>query len=261
MVDIKDITKQFKEKVCKEIEITQEGINRYFISTPFSFEDGDSLVIILKKENNAWILTDEAHTFMHMSYFMDIEVLNDGKRKGIIDGITSMYSVENRDGELVLTIPNSEYGDALFSFVEALIKITDTSYLSRDMVASTFMEDFAKLLSDAVPPENIHFDWYDARDTQKAYQVDCRIETKKQPIFIFALDSDRKIMRATIALQHFKLTKIEFEAIGIYESQQDITDRRAIAAISDVIDKQFSAIEGNKDNIKEYVHNKFIKNS
>lgn len=260
-MDINDIEKQFKEKVCKEIEIMQEGIDRYFISTPFTFEDGDSLVIVFKKEKQNWILTDEGHTFMHISYFMDIDVLiEDGKRKEIVDGVLSMYSVKNRDGELMIEIPNAEYGDALFSFVEALIKITDTTYLSRERVESTFLEDFKKVISNSAPPESVTFDWYDNTDIQKTYRVDCRIETKKQPVFIFALDSDKKILRATITLQHFKLRKMEFEAIGIFESQEEIGDRKSIATFSDVVDKQFSTIEGKEDDIRQYVA-KLIKNS
>ena len=71
------IEKQFREKVCKEIIITKDGIDRYYISTPFTFEDGDELVIILKKEKDKWILTDEGHTFMHLSYFIDIDVVRE----------------------------------------------------------------------------------------------------------------------------------------------------------------------------------------
>ena len=260
-MDINDIEKQFREKVSKEIEITKEGIDRYFISTPFTFEDGDALVIIFKKEKQDWILTDEGHTFMHISYFMDTDVSReDGTRKEIVDSVLSMYSVKNRNGELMIEIPNAEYGDALFSFVEALIKITDTTYLSREMVKSTFLEDFKKVVSSAVPSESAIFDWYDSKDIQRTYRVDCRIETKKEPILIFALDSDKKILRATITLQHFKLNKMGFEAIGIFESQEEIGDRKAIATFSDVVDKQFSTIEGKEEDIKEYI-NKLIKNS
>jgi len=256
-MDINDIEKQFREKVCKEIATTKEGIDRYYISTPFTFEDGDGLVMILKKEKDKWILTDEGHTFMHLSYFIDIDVIREeGNRKDLVDSILSMYSVKNRNGELVLEIPNGEYGDALFSYVEALIKISDITYLSKEQVESTFIEDFQRLISKSIPEDKITFDWYDAKtDPHKTYVVDCKIETEKRKILLFALNTDKKILRATIILQHFKLLKMKFESIGIFESQEEVADRKAIALFSDAVDKQFSAIEGKENDIEEYLAN------
>jgi len=46
--------------------------------------------------------------------------------------------VEDRNGELVLDVQDERYGDALYSFVQALLKITDISYLARERVRSTF---------------------------------------------------------------------------------------------------------------------------
>jgi len=42
------IEKAFREKVSAKINMIKEGINRYRISTPFMFEDGDHLAIVLK---------------------------------------------------------------------------------------------------------------------------------------------------------------------------------------------------------------------
>ena len=68
-----NILTQFKEKVCKEIGLIEKGIGRYVIKNPFIFEDGDQLVILLiyDKEGKSWKITDEGHTFQHLSYFME----------------------------------------------------------------------------------------------------------------------------------------------------------------------------------------------
>lgn len=63
-----DILQAFKEKVCREVEIEKQGLDRYIIYTPFAFDDGDHYVVLLKRENNKWVLTDEGHTLMHLSY-------------------------------------------------------------------------------------------------------------------------------------------------------------------------------------------------
>ena len=63
-----ELQKEFKQKVCEEIDVEPEGLTRFVVHTPFMFDDGDHFVIIMKKSADRWILTDEGHTFMHMSY-------------------------------------------------------------------------------------------------------------------------------------------------------------------------------------------------
>ena len=85
---------------------------------------------------------------------------------------------------LVLDVPDERYGDALFSFVQALLKISDVSYLSRERVRSTFMDDFRTLLCEAVPEERRSFDWSDSEhDPRGMYTVDCRINGMSQAAF------------------------------------------------------------------------------
>ena len=43
------IEKSFREKVCAKVRIVLEGDERFRVFTPFLFEDGDHLAIVLKK--------------------------------------------------------------------------------------------------------------------------------------------------------------------------------------------------------------------
>ncbi len=126
------IVQEFRRKVCEEIRLTSEGVNRYIVFTPFMFDDGDHLSILLKRENDKWYLSDEGHTFMHVSYDeIDIER---GTRSKIIDSVLLSNGIRNETGELRSVIEGDAYGDALYSFVQGLIKITDISYLTRERV-------------------------------------------------------------------------------------------------------------------------------
>jgi hypothetical protein len=78
---IENIEHDFHNKVCSELSLTSEGINRFRVFTPFQFDDGDHLAIVLKKENGNWILSDEGHTYMHLTYSMDAEDLQKGARQ------------------------------------------------------------------------------------------------------------------------------------------------------------------------------------
>ena len=110
------------------MQLEQEGMDRYRVFTPFLFEDGDRLAIVLRRENSRWILSDEGHTHMHLIYDIDEKDLQKGSRQKIITNALSVFKVEDRDGELILAIQEDQYGDALFSFSQALLKITDVSY-------------------------------------------------------------------------------------------------------------------------------------
>ena len=48
------IEREFKEKVCAKIRIASEGVDRYRVFTPFLFDDGDHLAIVLKRQDSAW---------------------------------------------------------------------------------------------------------------------------------------------------------------------------------------------------------------
>lgn len=131
-MSIDAIGKDFHEKVSSKIRLTDEGIYRFRVITPFLFEDGDHLAIVLKKEEGRWVLSDEAHTYMRLTYDIDETSLHRGTRQKIISNTLSIFQIEDRDGELVLDVPDERYGDALYSFVQALLRISDVSYLSRN---------------------------------------------------------------------------------------------------------------------------------
>jgi hypothetical protein len=137
--------------------------------------------------------------------------------------------------------------------VQALLKISDVTYLSRERARSTFMEDFRTFMEEKVDESRRVFDWFDSsRDPEKKYTVDCRINGMDRPLFIYALPSDDKVRDANISLQQFERWGLDFRSLAIFEDQEQI-NRRVLARFSDVSDKQFSNLTGNRDRIDKYL--------
>jgi hypothetical protein len=253
LMSVQTITQNFRQKVCDQVRVEAEGVDRYRVFTPFLFEDGDHLVIVLKQEDGRWVLSDEGHTFMHLTYDLDEKDLRSGSRQKIISNALAAFSVEDRNGELILSINNEQFGDALYSYIQALLKIFDISYLSRERVRSTFMDDVQDFVQEHIQKGHVHVDWHDpVHDPDSKYSADFMIESESGPILVYALSNDSRVSNATINLLMFEKWGLKFRSIGIFEDQEEI-NRKTLAKFTDVCEKQFSNLYGNKDRLLKYV--------
>jgi len=240
MPDTVNIERDFKRKVCDQLSIESEGVDRYIVVTPLTFEDGDMLPIVLKREDDGWVLSDEGRTFMQLTYDLDENDLQEGSRREIIDRTLSAFQLRNHQGELILAIDDGRYGDSLYTFIQALLKIDDIRYLSRERVRSTFFEDFKRFVDKIIPEKRRTYKWHDPhKDPQANYEVDYRLNGTDKHLFIFALDSDSKVRDATISLHTFERWGLSFNSLGVFEDQESI-NRKVLARFLDICGKAFS---------------------
>ncbi len=250
---VNGIERSFREKVSASVRVASEGLDRYRVFTPFLFEDGDHLAIVLRRRGKKWTLSDEGHTYMHLTYDMEEKDFRQGTRQKIISNALSMFSVVDQDGELLLEVEDDQYGDALYTFVQVLLKIADVSFLSRERVRSSFIEDFRAFMSESVPAARMKFDWSDpVHDPQGMYRVDCRVNGMARPLMVFALPSDDKTRDSTIALLQFEKWSISHRSVAIFEDQESIT-RRVLARFTDVCERQYSSLNANKERIRRFL--------
>src|SRR5271165_2659939 len=92
----------FSQAVGAEVRVEPLGAREARVLVPFEFPDGDRLVIRLRQRGEAaYEWTDMGHTFMHLSYDIDMDALDSGNRKSLLESIEQRAGIEERSGELV----------------------------------------------------------------------------------------------------------------------------------------------------------------
>jgi hypothetical protein len=251
-VNTTEIERAFKESVCAEVELASAGLDRYIVHVPFTFDDGDHYVVLLKHENGQWVLSDEGHTFMHVSY--EVQEFDRGSRRATIDRVLAANGVEDAQGELRLQVPRQRYGDALFSYLQAITRITDVSFLTRERVRTTFLEDFRVLVQQAAPNRNVKFDYaHPAHDPEGRYKVDAFINgAVGRQVLAFAISNDDQCRDATITLYRWESWGEKFHPIAVFRDQTEI-NRVVLARFSDVAERQFSTLDTARERLPNYL--------
>lgn len=251
------IVASFREKVCSQIGLLQEGLGRYVVDNPFEYDDGDCLEIALRERDGRWELTDEGTTYMRLTYDLDEAALHRGTRQKIIANALAMFRVEDREGELVLPVPEDQFGDALFTFIQAILKISDVSYLSREQVRSTFRDDLRALLTDVVPEDRLIPSWsHREHDPQGIYAADYRIGHPARSLVVFGLLGDAGTRDATISLLQYEKWGLQERSLAIFEDQEAI-GRKVLARLTNVADRQYASLAGNQDRIRRFLADGF----
>jgi len=241
--------RELRIKICEVLNLIPEGEDRIVIASPFTFEDGDSLNVILKRNEHGWYLTDEGHTFMHLSY--DNIEFDKGNRKEILENILKSHYIKNDEGELRIRIREDFIGEAFFTFIQGLSKITDLSMLKRERIKSLFLEEFKEFMKSLLG-RKIIFDYINReQDPAGKYKVDCYIPSEK-PVFIFGIPTDNKCRDTTITLLTFNRWLSQSTSIVVFEDMDKIS-RGVRSRLTDVSDKSFSNLESAKEFMPDYL--------
>lgn len=174
-----------------------------------------------------------------------------GSRARVVDEVLSLHGIEDVDGQLRLAVREDAYGDALYSFLQAVSEVQNVTRHKRDTTESNFTTEFKDLITEIVPADSAEFDWHDNLiDPDNHYPVDCRVINSGVPWFVFGITGTQKCQQATITCMRYESRQYDFNSLAIFRDQESVS-RRAVAQLSDVIGKQFSSLS-QRDRITDF---------
>lgn len=242
---------EVRRKICHEIDIEQEGDDRFIIFSPFMFDDGDHFVTILKRQDGRWWLTDEGHTLMHMDY--EQTDFRSPSRWKVIENALANHQIQLSGSELRTPMDEPFQADRIFSFFQGIARITNVTAMTREMVSAAFMEDFRELMRETLPSGTYQFNYVDsAHDPQGMYPIDCRIDAAGKSWAVFGVGTDDKCNLTALTCKQHSEWDPAFQSVVIYRNIWEMAHRPA-GRLTNVANKQFSSIN-DQDAIREFFH-------
>ncbi len=237
------------ERLCAEVRLHRREDDVLMMESPFTFPDGDHFPIYLSETAAGGVkLSDRGHTLMHLSYEHDVKLFYEGARASLREQIVRESGIDEDEGIFSIETPLDQVAGTLFRFGQALTKIHDLTFLSRERSALTFDEDLCELVFAILDEEVVERGYIppevpDARH----YPVDYRFEGKDgMSVFLYGIPGRDKARLKTIMLSHFLLHRVPFESVLVFANQQEIP-RLDLARLTNVAGTAVASLEAEDD--------------
>ena len=248
-LDHAQLEKLLCERLCANVRIHRRHDDVLMLESPFTFPDGDHYPIYISETAAGGVrLSDRGHTLMHVSYDHDVDLFYEGARASLREQIVRESGIEEIEGTFSMETPPDQVATALFRFGQALTKIHDLTFLSRERVSSTFYEDLRCILFTILDEENVDTDYIPPEvPNGNNYSIDYHFEGKEgRPVFLYGVPSRDKARLTTIMLSHFLLHRLMFESVIVFADQQEIP-RLDLARLTNVAGTAVASLDAEDD--------------
>jgi hypothetical protein len=119
--------------------VLREVADSVEITTPYLDRHNDCLQIYAKRENDAWILTDDGYVIDDLK--LSGCSLESKKRQDLLRLTLNGFGVQLKDDALVVHASRDNFPARKHSLIQAMLAVNDLFYLAKPIVASIFLED------------------------------------------------------------------------------------------------------------------------
>lgn len=220
---MKSVLDEIKKSICSGYEFEEMKTGSYLVHTDMYYDDGDEFHIILKMQTNGYVLTDEGHTMMWLSY-EDYNFTE--SRTRILNGIIGQNGVTFKDERISVTVDlPSEVGSALSSLIQAIMQVSNLRHLSRMNVASTFLDDVCEIYRNSEYGDLCEFGKRITLGNQ-VLEPDIYIDSN-EPVLIFGANNTERAKEVIINLLY--LDNVNDNCIHGYRTIVIVDDRAGIS--------------------------------
>jgi len=220
-----------RKSICSSYDVELLDDGSLLIHTGKYFDDGDELHIVLARKDGGYDLTDEGHTLMWMSY----EEYNfTPLRTEVLQGIIRQNGIRLDGGRIYVPIDDPEQaGAALQSLEQAIIQVADMRRLSRQNVASTFMEDLRAAFLDSPFGSRCEFG-KKVRSGENILEPDIYVDDER-PVLIFGVNNSERAKETVINLLYARSGDQRYRTIVVIDDDAEISakDRKRLINTAD----------------------------
>jgi hypothetical protein len=237
-----------RKAICPNIEVEARGIDRYMIHTAYRYSDDDELHILFKNTDDGWVLTDEGHTVMWLSY--EDVALTDARKENLLKTIRSNHA-EYADGEILVRCTLDNMGPALYSMIQALLQASMLLCMRKESIRNSFLDDMKQGFKAALG-DNVRYCLDEAIDTaEKTYHADIFVDVNP-PIYVFGVSNTERCLNAIIFMMHMREENRNIRSVIVVDEEAKVSEDNINMAVTKS-DKSFIGIKGMNDELSWYL--------
>ncbi|KMK68073.1 DUF1828 domain-containing protein [Puniceibacterium sp. IMCC21224] len=188
---------------CDQLSIRKVPIG-YAIKTPFSWLQGDPLVVFGEVDGNLVRMRDGGDTLISLED--DAGDLSSESRVKAMRDVALAHGVTFDEDNSLFTstwVDRSQFGDSAIRFMSFLNRLQDVALLDRDRVANTFREDLIDAITDRFE-SRFQIDVRGAISSDHPeYTADVIIRSSNMQAAIYAATTEVNVLEALLAEQVF----------------------------------------------------------
>lgn len=224
-------TKQLQSELCKGFYIRPTEAGGVSISTPFTYDDGDSVVLfVLPISDGTFRIDDNGEAaFRLMTDGVSIEK---GKPQAWIKSLEFSHQVfwDEVDEELFAVVSSAaEVADAAMRVAECSAQMQVLSAFRQDRKISDFKDQIMSVLREVEKETQIEARYDFAADPNQQIFVDAYFMSKI-PISVVVATSGERLMEAELLWSMSQQLKDPMRVIAVFEDMTKFSDKQLARA-------------------------------